>query len=126
MIKELDYPSYSSGGFQRISWGAVFAGAFVSLAVLVVLTSLGAGIGLASAPSAAASNSGASVAKGFGVGSAFWMLLSGVIAFYCGGWIAGRPATGVVLEADFFQICLGGRCQILGPDPPEFPCRARC
>lgn len=90
MIKELDYPSYTSGGFQRISWGAVFAGAFVSLAVLVVLTSLGAGIGLASAPSAAAVNSGASVAKGFGVGSAFWMLLSGVIAFYCGGWIAGR------------------------------------
>jgi hypothetical protein len=90
MIKELDYPSYSSGGFQRISWGAVFAGAIVSLGVLVLLTSLGAGIGLASAPAAANAANGANAALGFGVGAGIWMLLTGIISFYAGGWIAGR------------------------------------
>lgn len=80
MIKELDYPAYNAGSFQRISWGAVSAGAIVSLALLVVLTALGAGLGMASTPSM----------SGFGVASAFWMLLSAAVSFYGGGWIAGR------------------------------------
>lgn len=89
MIKELDYPSFRAGAFQRISWGAVFAGSIVSLAVLVLLTALGAGIGLAAAP-AAISGGGTNAAIGFGIGSAVWMLLSGIVSFFCGGWVAGR------------------------------------
>lgn len=89
MIKELDYPSFTAGAFQRISWGAVFAGSIVSLAVLVLLTALGAGIGLAAAPGAI-SGGGANAAIGFGIGSAVWMLLSGIVSFFCGGWVAGR------------------------------------
>lgn len=88
MIKELDYPAYANSGFQRISWGAVFAGTIVSLAVLVVLTALGSGIGLVAAPSAAAG--GTSAATGFGIGAAVWMFVTGVISFYAGGWVAGR------------------------------------
>jgi len=81
MIKELDYPSYANAGsFQRISWGAVFSGASVSLAVLVVLTALGAGVGLADGP----------VGWGIEFAGALWMLLSGSAAFFAGGWIAGR------------------------------------
>lgn len=89
MIKELDYPSYAAGGFQRISWGAVFAGSTVSLAVLVMLTALGAGIGLVAAPSAVA-NAGEAAAKGFGIGGAAWLLLAGIGSYYAGGWVAGR------------------------------------
>lgn len=88
MIKELDYPAYANSGFQRISWGAVFAGTIVSLAVLVVLTALGSGIGLVAAPSAVAGGTGA--ATGFGIGAAVWMLVTGVVSFYAGGWVAGR------------------------------------
>lgn len=88
MIKELDYPAYANSGFQRISWGAVFAGTIVSLAVLVVLTALGTGIGLVVAPAAAAEGTGA--ATGFGIGAAVWMLLTGIGSFYAGGWVAGR------------------------------------
>jgi hypothetical protein len=85
MIKELDYPSYANmGGFQRVSWGAVFAGAVVSLAVLVTLTALGEGLGLVAGPAFG------KIATSFGMGSALWMLLAGAAAFYAGGWIAGR------------------------------------
>lgn len=80
MIKELEYPSFTAGAFQRISWGAVCAGSIVSLAVLVTLTTLGVGIGLAGEPAAIS----------FGIGGAAWMLLSGIASFFCGGWIAGR------------------------------------
>lgn len=89
MIKELEYPSYIRGGFQRISWGAVIAGTIVSGAVLVFMTTLGAGIGLTSVP-AAISGSGADAAKSFGIGGGIYMLLSGIVSFFCGGWVAGR------------------------------------
>lgn len=89
MIKELDYPSYAAGGFQRISWGAVFAGSIVSLAVLVTLTALGAGIGLIAAPSAVVGGA-EGAAKGFSIGAGVWMLLSGIGSYYAGGWVAGR------------------------------------
>lgn len=90
MIKELEYPSYEAGGFQRISWGAVFAGSFVSLAVLVLLTSLGAGIGLVSAPAAISGNDAGAAAKGFGIAGGVFMLLAGIVSYYAGGWVAGR------------------------------------
>lgn len=89
MIKELEYPSYIRGGFQRISWGAVIAGSIVSIAVLVFMTTLGAGIGLTSMPSAI-SGGGAAAARSFGIGGGVYMLLSGIVSFFCGGWVAGR------------------------------------
>jgi len=90
MIKELEYPSYIRGGFQRISWGAVIAGSIVSIAVLVFMTTLGAGIGLTSVPSAISSGGAEAAAKSFGIGGGIYMLLAGVVSFFCGGWVAGR------------------------------------
>lgn len=90
MIKELEYPSYIRGGFQRISWGAVIAGSIVSVAVLVFMTTLGAGIGLTSVPSAISGGGGADAAKSFGIGGGVYMLLAGIVSFFCGGWVAGR------------------------------------
>jgi hypothetical protein len=86
-MKELDYPYSSVGVFQRVSWGAIIAGAVSSLAIMLCLTSLGVGIGLISAPAA---GSMAQAASRFGIGNAAWMLVSGVVSFYAGGWIAGR------------------------------------
>lgn len=87
MLKEIEYPSYIAGGAQRVSWGAVFAGATISLATLFCLTTLGIGIGLVSAPAA---ESASGLAAGMGVGAGAWMLLSGIASYYAGGWIAGR------------------------------------
>lgn len=89
MIKQLEYPTYANSKIQRISWGAVFAGTIVSLATMVLCTTVGAGIGLAAAPSAAASG-GTGAAMGYGIGAGAWMLLSGIASFYAGGWFAGR------------------------------------
>jgi hypothetical protein len=94
MIKELDYPAYANAArFQRISWGAVSAGAVTTLAVLSAMTALGAGFGLVSGPTLRG------LSWSFGTGSAVWMLLSGVIASYAGGWIAGR-LTGIALVSE--------------------------
>ena len=51
MIKEIEYPS-SGGPVAGVSWGAVFSGTFVAIAVMAALSLLGAGVGLASAPAA--------------------------------------------------------------------------
>lgn len=94
MIKELDYPAYANAArFQRISWGAVFAGAVITLAVLAAMTSLGAGFGLITGPTIRG------LSWSFGTGSAVWLLLSGVIASYAGGWMAGR-LTGIALVSE--------------------------
>lgn len=88
MLKEIDYPPVTEGGMaQKVSWGAIFAGAISSLAVTLALVSLGMGVGFIAAPAADAAGG---AAMGLGVGSAIWTLLCGVIGYYVGGWIAGR------------------------------------
>lgn len=86
-IREIEYPSLVSGTAQRPSWGAILAGAVTCLAVMLALAALGAGIGLVSAPAA---DTAEGLAMGLGVGGALWTLLSGVAAFYAGGWVTGR------------------------------------
>lgn len=80
--REITYPAASVTPYSRVSWGAVFAGAFTTSAAFLSLMMLGAGIGLAAAPGASA--------QGLGIGAGIYGFLSALIAFYCGGWIAGR------------------------------------
>jgi hypothetical protein len=87
MLKEIEYPSYPNGGIQRVSWGAVFAGAITSLAVMLTLTSLCMGIGLIAAPAA---ETAVGAARGLGIGGGIVMLLCGIVSYYIGGWVAGR------------------------------------
>lgn len=87
MLKEIEYPSYENGGVQRVSWGAVFAGAVTSLSVMLTLVSLCLGIGLVAAP-AAGTVGGA--AMGLGIGGGIALLACGVVSYYTGGWVAGR------------------------------------
>jgi hypothetical protein len=86
MLKEIEYPSYPDA-VQRVSWGAVFAGAVTSLAVMLSLVSLGTGIGLIAAPAA---DNAANAARGLGIGGGIGMLLCGIVSYYIGGWVAGR------------------------------------
>jgi len=67
----------------RLSWGAVFAGVIVALAVHLVLNLLGIGIGLAGA------RTGAGM-EWLGTGFGIWWTIAGIIAAAVGGWIAGR------------------------------------
>lgn len=96
-MRELQYPAYDAYPPPRVSWGAIFAGAFISLAAFASLSLLGAGIGLISVPAA---ESARGLAVGMGAGGAIWLLLSGIVSFYLGGWTAGRlAATGKVSDS---------------------------
>ncbi len=73
--------------WKQLSWGAIIAGTVVTLAVFVTLQLLGAGIG-----AAAVDLTGREVTSGrsLGIGAAIWWLITGLIALFIGGWVAGR------------------------------------
>jgi hypothetical protein len=74
-----------AGVLSRVSWGAVFAGLVLATALQVVLTVLGAAIGLTALD-------GADSGKAFGVGAGIWALLVPLITLFVGGMTAGRLA----------------------------------
>lgn len=75
---------------RRVSWGALFAGVILVLAVQLLLSMLGAGIGLG----AVNTNGGTTPdATSFGIGAGVWWVVSSIIALCFGGyvsaWLAG-------------------------------------
>lgn len=66
----------------RISWGAIFGGAILALAIQFMLSLLGAGIGLVSAEGVDFSQLGWS--------AALWMAATFLISLFCGGYVASR------------------------------------
>jgi hypothetical protein len=75
---------------RRVSWGAILAGVVVALALHVLLTLLGAGIGLATLEPAQAGETPS--AMSVGIGAAVWWALSGIVTAFIGGWVAARLA----------------------------------
>ena len=76
-------PGFGLAG--RISWSAIFAGAAVTLAVSLLLALLGAGLGASSLNPLRQSNP----LEGLGKVAIFWLVISGIVAFFAGGWTAG-------------------------------------
>ena len=72
---------------NKVSWGAIFAGVVVALIVQVLLTMLGAGIGVATLDPGTGDNPEAST---FSMMAGIWYMLSGIVAAYVGGYIAAR------------------------------------
>jgi hypothetical protein len=87
---EVAYARPWYAGLRRMSWGAVFAGLFVTLAIFLTLQILGAGIGLSTV-----SLTGGEVSSGkaLGTGAAIWTSIVGLISLFIGGWVAGRLAS---------------------------------
>jgi predicted transcriptional regulator len=73
--------------WRRISWGAIFAGAFVTLAIFITLQILGAGIGASTIDLTGGETSSP---RAYGIGAAVWWLITGLISLFIGGWVAGR------------------------------------
>jgi hypothetical protein len=69
----------------RVSWGAIFAGAFVSLAAWFVLYMLGLGIGLTTIDPDAQSS-----LQGILLGTTVWSLIAPIIGLFVGGLVVGR------------------------------------
>ena len=79
----------------RISWGAIFAGALVSLAVWALLLAIGLAAGLSTVdPGETASGWRAA-----GIGTGIWGLVAPLIALFVGGLIAARES-GVAKRSD--------------------------
>jgi hypothetical protein len=75
---------------RRISWGAVFAGVVMVLAVQLLLSMLGLGIGLSTIDPA--HNGGTPSANNLGLGAVLWWGISYLIALVIGGYVAARLA----------------------------------
>ena len=75
---------------RRISWAAIFGGVILVVAVQLLLSMLGAGIGLGTVNTNAGSTPDAS---SFGIGAGIWWVVSSIIALAFGGyvsaWLAG-------------------------------------
>jgi len=98
MVERVDVPAdwpTNVGVWRRISWGAIFAGVFIALAVQVTLWLLGAGIGLSMVSPA----QGEGLREAIGLGAAVWWIISTLIALFIGGWVAAHLA-GVVQRMD--------------------------
>jgi hypothetical protein len=72
---------------NEVSWGAIFAGVVVALVVQVLLTMLGAGVGVATLDPGTGDNPGATT---FSVVAGIWYVIAGIIAAYAGGYISAR------------------------------------
>ncbi len=72
----------------NISWGAIFAGAFVAFVVNVGLISFGSGIGFTSFDPAA----GDSLGQGSMISAAIFALVAGVASLFAGGFVSARMA----------------------------------
>jgi hypothetical protein len=73
------------GLLRRISWSAIFAGVAVTFGVSLLLALLGAGLGAGSINPM----QGGNPFQGLGKGALTWMVISGIVAFFAGGWTAG-------------------------------------
>jgi hypothetical protein len=79
--------SDANAHLHYVDWGAVFAGAVVAAAILTLLTTFGAAIGL----SAVSPYSGTGLsATAMGIATALWVLWISVSSFIVGGYLAGR------------------------------------
>jgi hypothetical protein len=71
---------------SRISWGAIFAGAVMALAVYLVLTLLGGAIGLSINDDVSSGT--------LSTGAAIWAIVTTIIALFVGGWVASQCTVG--------------------------------
>ncbi|MBN9473538.1 MAG: hypothetical protein ABS43_23035 [Bordetella sp. SCN 67-23] len=88
---------------SAVSWAAVIAGAVIASAVSFMLLAGGAGLGFVSM--SPWSGEGASAAT-LGIGAVVWMILTHLIAYGLGGYLAGRLRTkwvGIHTDETYFR-----------------------
>jgi len=73
---------------NRVSWGAILAGVVAALVVQLLLNILGLGIGASSLDAANTADNPS--ASGFSLTAGIWWTLSGIVASFVGGVVAGR------------------------------------
>jgi len=69
---------------RRIHWSGILAGVAAAFGIAILLGLLGAGLGAGSVNPLQERNP----FEGLGIGALIWMAISGIIAFFVGGWVA--------------------------------------
>ena len=72
--------------YSRISWASIFAGLVIALALQILLSLLGLGIGLSTVDPATEANATA----GLGTGAAIWFGISAIASMFVGGLVCAR------------------------------------
>lgn len=78
---------YVNAAYNKVSWGAIFAGVAITLTTHILLTLLGIGLGAAVIDPASSDNPAASTMS---ISSGVWFVVTGLIAFFVGGYVASR------------------------------------
>ncbi|MFC4212368.1 hypothetical protein ACFOWA_14310 [Pedobacter lithocola] len=73
------------GFISRISWSAIISGVFIAIAVQLLLSFLGLGIGFSSINPL----DEAKPFSGLGAGALIWWIVTMLISVFTGGWVAG-------------------------------------
>jgi hypothetical protein len=121
MTRDTEYLAVpNTRSVSKLTWGAVIAGAVVTLVVVMMVILLGMAIGLFSLGHVAEDGSFGSL----GMGSAIWWVLSWLVGLFCGGWLTARFAGlqrrhdgvlhGVVTWAVTFLVSLFLLTSVLG------------
>jgi ABC-type transport system involved in multi-copper enzyme maturation permease subunit len=99
---DFDYGSVRS----RISWGAILAGAAVSMAIYALLMALGVAVGL--------SVSDDVTTETLGTSAGVWGFISIMIALFTGGWVTTQVTTGESrTEAVLYGVVLWATTSVL-------------
>lgn len=72
---------------DRVRWGPIFGGLVTAISLQLVLSALGAAVGLSSLSDAGVS---AGEAKGVGIGVGIWSIISILISLFVGGYATAR------------------------------------
>jgi hypothetical protein len=86
----IDMNEKSDFSLTRVSWGAIFAGAVLALAIQLLMGLAGLSFGLGSINPM----SEQSPFRGIGIGSAIWFFIMTVASLFVGGMVAGRFTNG--------------------------------
>jgi len=73
---------------RRVSWGAIFAGVVVVIALQLLFSVLGIGIGAGAVDPVADPDP----MSGLGFGAGIWFVITALISLFVGGWVAARLA----------------------------------
>jgi hypothetical protein len=86
-VIERSVPVASTEYHDRVRWGPIFSGLVIAISTQLVLSALGAAIGLTSIAGSGAPRTDAS---GTGTAVGIWSIISLLIALFVGGWITAR------------------------------------
>ncbi len=89
-VEDRGVPTTLSTPHDQVRWGPILGGLAIALSTQLVLSALGAAVGLTSIGDSGAPRS---EAPGVGVNIGIWSIISLLISLFVGGWVTTRTAT---------------------------------